>query len=119
MGKIKVSCKELKERFDNVIVAGYCDLQDLLSQENAVFYNCGVYGWNFDVYIIDNETIIITGYRNLNGNLRNYDITRKYNELARIEKQKYYYNNLTYEQMKENLNKLIKDYVKEMKEKNK
>lgn len=115
MEKIKVSCKDLKSRFSNIIVAGYCDLQDLLSLESATFYNSGIYGWNFDGYIVDNETIIITGYRNLNGNLRNYEITRKYNERAREERHKYYENKESYEEMKDKLFELIKEYVKEMK----
>ena len=114
MSKIKVSTEALKEHYNNIIVAGYCDLQDLLSYEEPTYYNCGLYGWNFDGYIVDNDTIIITGYRNLNGNYRNYELTRKYNEFAKQIKQNYYHKAFSFEECKSKLQKLIKEYCEEM-----
>ena len=49
--------------FENVIKVGYCDLQDALKWREPNFYTAGVYGWNADVYIIDHDTAIVTGYR--------------------------------------------------------
>ena len=49
--------------YRNVIKVGYCDLQDALKWREPNFYTAGVYGWNSDVYVIDHDTVIVTGYR--------------------------------------------------------
>ena len=49
--------------YPNVIKVGYCDLQDALKWREPNFYTAGVYGWNADVYVIDCDTVIVTGYR--------------------------------------------------------
>lgn len=38
-------------------------MQDALKWREPNFYTAGVYGWNSDVYVIDHETVIVTGYR--------------------------------------------------------
>lgn len=49
--------------YRNIIKVGYCDMQDALKWREPNFYTAGVYGWNSDVYVIDNDTVIVTGYR--------------------------------------------------------
>ena len=49
--------------FENVIKVGYCDMEDALKWREPNFYTAGVYGWNADVYVIDDDTVIVTGYR--------------------------------------------------------
>ena len=49
--------------YRNVIKVGYCDMQDALKWREPNFYTAGVYGWNADVYVIDCDTVIVTGYR--------------------------------------------------------
>lgn len=49
--------------YSNVIKVGYCDMQDALKWREPNFYTAGVYGWNADVYVIDYDTVIVTGYR--------------------------------------------------------
>lgn len=49
--------------YRNVIKVGYCDMQDALKWREPTFYTAGVYGWNADVYVIDYDTVIVTGYR--------------------------------------------------------
>ena len=49
--------------FENVIRVGYCDLQHALKWREPNFYTAGVYGLNADVYVIDYDTVIVTGYR--------------------------------------------------------
>lgn len=49
---------------DKIVTAEYCDLEYLLSGIDPVGYNAGIYGWNYDVYIIGNVGIL-TGYRGL------------------------------------------------------
>ena len=49
--------------YSNVIKVGYCDMQNALKWREPNFYTAGVYGWNADVYVIDHDTVIVTGYR--------------------------------------------------------
>lgn len=55
--------KAIMSTFENVIKVGYCDMQDALKWLEPDFYTAGVYGWNSDVYVIDCDTVIVTGYR--------------------------------------------------------
>ena len=68
--KTKTTKKAIMSTFENVIKVGYCDLQDALKWREPNFYtagvfgwNAGVFGWNADVYVIDHETVIVTGHR--------------------------------------------------------
>ena len=49
--------------YRNVIKVGYCDMQSALTWREPNFYTAGVFGWNADVYVLDYETVIVTGYR--------------------------------------------------------
>ena len=49
--------------YPNVIKVGYCRMKDALKWREPNFYTTGVYGWNADVYVIDYDTVIVTGYR--------------------------------------------------------
>ena len=64
--KFKTTRKAVVNGSVNIIRAGYCSLQTLLSNHEPVAYTCGVYGWNFDVYEVYGVTIC-TGYRGMPG----------------------------------------------------
>ena len=87
MIKLKVSKREIRNNFKNVLYCGYCELADLLSYKNANYYNANNYGWRNDIYLIDNNTVIVTGYEPF-GNIEiPRDISKKYNDIAyRIKK---------------------------------
>jgi len=65
---------------------GYCDLQTLLRYKDPVAYNHGVYGWNWDGYVIRSSSgkyiAITTGYRNMIGQHIEHDLIREYEEKA-------------------------------------
>ena len=61
--KTKTTKKAVMNAYRNVIKVGYCDMQDALKWSEPNFYTAGVYGWNADVYVIDCDTVIVTGYR--------------------------------------------------------
>ena len=61
--KTQTTKKAIMSAFKNVIKVGYCDLQDALKWREPNFFTAGVYGWNSDVYVIDCNTVIVTGYR--------------------------------------------------------
>ena len=61
--KKQTTKKAIMNAYRNVIKVGYCDMQDALKWREPNFYTAGVYGWNSDVYVIDCDTVIVTGYR--------------------------------------------------------
>ena len=64
--KFKTTRKAILDNCANVKSAGYCSLHFLLRTREPIAYNCGVYGWNFDVYDVYG-VVICTGYRNMPG----------------------------------------------------
>lgn len=59
--------KELTNSFSKVLRIGYCDLQDLTAYCKKIGYNSGVYGWNWDAFILNYDVAICTGYRSMAG----------------------------------------------------
>ena len=82
MSKINVTRKLVCNNFYNIISVAYCAAQDLLKYESPSWFTSGIYGWNADVYIINNDTCIVTGYRPF-GNIRpTYALTDVFNRTA-------------------------------------
>ena len=82
MTKVNVTQKFVRSSFTNIISVPYCALQDLLRYESPIWFTSGIYGWNADVYIIDYNTGIVTGYRPF-GNIRpTYALTDVFNRTA-------------------------------------
>ena len=69
--------------YRNVIKVGYCDMQDALKWREPNFYTAGVYGWNADVYVIDHDTVIVTGYRPFGNMELPRDVVDALNKCAR------------------------------------
>ena len=60
--KTRTTKKAIMNTYYNVIKVGYCDLQHALKCREPDYYTAGAYGWNADVYVIDCDTVIVTGY---------------------------------------------------------
>ena len=111
--KDRVTKKDVRESYKNIIVVPYCYLQGLLRLEDPRYYNSGTYGWNFDVYPIDAETAIVTGYRPFGNCKASYDLTQKYERKAEAVWTQYRW--ITdYDYVKDELRKLIAEFVKEV-----
>ena len=105
--KFKTTEKAIRENYTNIICIGYCDLQTVLNYKTPIAYTCGVYGWNADVYEINNNTVICTGYRPI-GNIRpSYELTRKYDKLA----EKIVYTSGEYREKKQQLDNMLSDFI--------
>jgi hypothetical protein len=79
--KARVTAKQVRESYANIIQIGYCAAWYLLGR-NPHYYTAGIYGWNADVFHIDQSTAIVTGYRPF-GNIRpSYELVRKYEQEA-------------------------------------
>lgn len=87
MKKTKTTRKEIRQIYDRVYQTGYCNLQHIFAYESAVFYNSGVYGWNFDVfteYTAGGDIVAFTtGYRNMTGERIPSELLKRYDEAAR------------------------------------
>lgn len=57
--------QDVLRMYDNVYTCGYCGLQEIERELKCVGYNSGIYGWNWNAYEIDDNTVLVTGYRNL------------------------------------------------------
>ena len=102
--KSTITRKDINFYYDNVLVCN--EIQNLLSYENARFYNCGVYGWNWDAYTFGN-TVILTGYRNFTGCRVSYSLQKEYSDKAKVIKD----SNADYDTIKEQLRSLIYDFI--------
>ena len=111
MEKLRVTKKQIKEGYKNIIEIGYCELQTLLRYESARYYTCGVYGWNADIYELDHDTVIVTGY-NPFGNIKiSREIIKKYeDEAGKIA----FDWSKSYEENKKAIDKLIQEFTKEV-----
>jgi hypothetical protein len=84
MAKIKTTNKYINQVWNHVFRAGYCDLQYIMKGEDPVYYNCGVYGWNWDGYCdYKRDIAITTGYRNMTGERIPDEIIEKYTKIAK------------------------------------
>lgn len=79
--KFRTTKKAMREYAHVLISIPYCDAWHLLRGIEPFAYNSGVYGWNCDYYETDG-VIICTGYRP-HGFTAPYEITRKYEKLAK------------------------------------
>lgn len=102
--KRKITRKNINYFYDNVLVCN--EIQNLLSYEDARFYNCGVYGWNWDAYIFGNTAILI-GDRNFTGYRVSYSLQKEYSDKARVIKN----NNADYDTKKTQLRSLIDEFI--------
>ena len=81
--KIKATRKDINRMYRKVYSAGYCDLQFIMNGVEARFYNCGIYGWNWDCYTnSEKEIAITTGYRNTTGKRIPTELIKKYSKIA-------------------------------------
>lgn len=80
--KIKTTRKEMKEGYSNIIGIGYCQAQYLLSGQDDYAYISGKHGWACDIYKIDNNTIISTGYQPIRNTTIDYNTLKVYEREA-------------------------------------
>lgn len=113
MSKQKTSMKYITNNYSKVFCMGYCDLQYIMKYEEPMYYNCGVYGWNCDIYVdFKRDIAITTGYRNMRGKRIPSDIFNKYNDKAKeILKDTF---SVPYEELKEKLDKNREEFLEEL-----
>lgn len=82
MSKTRITKKAVYGKYRNVISVGYCNLQWLLTGLSPWYYTTRAEGWGNDVYELNNNTVVVTGYDSF-GNIKpDYDLQRKYEMIA-------------------------------------
>lgn len=106
--KYKTTVKAIREGAYNPRSAGYCNLQNLLTNHSPVAYTSGAYGWNFDVYEVYSLTIC-TGYRGMPGKRLEgiAEAEEKARKLLSWEN-----NGMTYEEKREAVEQLLHEFCK-------
>lgn len=77
--------KKAKESYRKCYSAGYGQLQFLLSRIEPLYYHASVYGWDYDVYIIDDDVAIFIGVRCPSSGIKRiqYEVAEKYDKYAK------------------------------------
>ena len=110
--KVRVSARQVRNSYPVIIEVGYCALWNLLTTIDPHFYTAGTYGWNADIYEVDPNTVIVTGYRPF-GNYNGNKLADKYNKLAEEVNRKYNWT-ADYSKRVEELRNLLTLYVAEV-----
>lgn len=115
--KYKTTKKEVKSNYRRIIRLGAVELYYLLKFTEPVAYTSGVYGWNADIYDLGNVAIV-TGYRSFGNITPDYDVVEKYNQLGKEIYEEEHDQTKDWNEEDENkknrLNKLIKEFIKEV-----
>lgn len=97
----KLRKKDICRQFRYILKFSYCELQLIEPYLDKLGYTSGTYGWNADVYYINNAMCLVTGYRAF-GNLEGHklfktiksDIIKYFEDVKDYELRKNYINNL-------------------------
>ena len=81
--KTKITRKDLRASYGNIISIGYCDIQTLLRDTTPYYYLTRVEGWAADVYVVGRDAVIVTGYAPFGNIVPSYELQRKYEMAAR------------------------------------
>lgn len=57
------TAKAIKDGYKKIVKLGYCELEEVLTWIDRNGLTRGVYGWNADVFTVNGNTAIVTGYR--------------------------------------------------------
>ena len=81
--KFKTTQKTIKANYTNIICVGYCDLQHLLTYKNPIAYTVRREGWGADIYEVNSNTVIVTGYAPFGNVHVDYETVRKFDDRAK------------------------------------
>lgn len=84
--KYQTTKKQIMNGYTNVIKVPYCALQALLKHNDPIAYTASkTYGWQADVYEINQNTVIVTGYAPFGNIVPDHDLLMKYERKAKKE----------------------------------
>ena len=106
----KTTKKAIINGYSNVIYTGYCNLENLLCYRDVESHTERAEGWGADIYRLNYNTCIVTGYAPFGNIHADYDTVRKYNDMA----QEITTRRTDYADAKSQLDALINQFVAEV-----
>ena len=112
--KIKTTTKELKNRYGlrHALIIPDGMGQNLFPEHDMHEYTCGVYGWNYDAYFLNNY-VILRGYRGMFGVDVDSEIISKYDRMASDFKKAHFIGG-NYKELHAKIADLQADFLKEV-----
>ena len=110
--KIRTTKRAIRSAYSNIISLQSCSLH-ALDYLNAEYYNAGKYGWNYDCFGVNHDTVILAGYRPF-GNIKpTYKTIERYNKkLVPILDE--YKETKNYERFISKVQELVKEFASEV-----
>ncbi len=78
----KMTRNDIKRLFPKVYFVHFSELTKLLSYQDPIGHNSGVYGWNYNVFSLNGKAALCTGIRKMPGKEIPTNITSYYNKRA-------------------------------------
>lgn len=103
---MKLTKKDIINTFKYVYQVNYGELQYLLNNCTKLGNNYGTYGYNWSAYLLDRETVIITGYCNKVGKKLNDDFVQAYDKKVQFILQDTLLNN-----KQQTIDQLIQEFI--------
>lgn len=92
-----------------VICVPYCAMQNALIFEDPEAYTSGAYGWNADIYRVNADAVIVTGYRAFGNVKPSRELCNEYNKkIIQIFRDSA---SMPYEEAKEKARALLSEFV--------
>ena len=111
MKKIKLTKKQIIDSFPTVLKVSYCSMQNLLHLKKASFYTGSkTYSWTSDIYVINDDVAISTGYQPIGNTKINYELLKQYDDHA-AKIIALYPTKINYSTMEIKLNILLNDFI--------
>lgn len=107
--KNRTTKKYITETNKIIISVPYCAMQNALIFEDPEAYTTGAYGWNADIYRVNAEAVIVTGYRAFGNVKPSRELCDEYNKkIIKIFRDSA---SMPYEKAKEKAHALLSEFV--------
>ena len=85
----KNTSKQVYNTYRHVYKVPYGKWQQITHVLKEVAYNSGIYGWNYTVYQLNDNTCICTGYRSIGEDIPNNILTKVEYKLSELQAKAY------------------------------
>lgn len=107
--KYRTTKKNINATNKIIISVPYCSMQEALIFEEPEAYTAGVYGWNADIYRVNADAVIVTGYRAFGNVKPSRDLCEDCNKkIIKILRES---NSIPYEKAKKKAHLLLSEFV--------
>lgn len=107
---IKARKKDIMDSFSYVVSIPYCHAQDLLSCMDTKIYTSSKYGWDADVFVVNDDVAVVTGYRPFGNVEVNHEVLERYEMLAGDAAEKH----PRYRERKAAIKSILYDFLREV-----